>query len=148
MKHLITSLAVAILCTLSAFAQNDKADNIIGKYICGTGKDAYKVEITRQSDGGYKCQIFWVADPLDENGKPSLDTKNPDKSLRNVPMDKVVLFTGLKYNAEKKHWSDTKIYDPNRGIKVKVTINFDNPKTLKVRGTVFGIGETVTWTRL
>ena len=147
MKRILTTIALAALCTISVFAQNDKADNIIGKYICGTGKDAYKVEITKQSDG-YKCQIFWVADPLDENGKPSLDTKNPDKSLRNVPMDKVVLFTGLKYNAEKKHWTDTKIYDPNRGIKVKVTINFDNPKVLKVRGTVLGIGETVTWNRL
>ena len=147
MKRFLTTITLAALCTLSAFAQNDKADNIIGKYICGTGKDAYKVEITKQSDG-YKCQIFWVADPLDENGKPSLDTKNPDKSLRSVPMDQVVLFTGLKYNAEKKHWTDTKIYDPNRGIKVKVTINFDSPKVLKVRGTVLGIGETVTWNRL
>lgn len=148
MKHFITLLAVAVLCTLSAFAQNDKADNIVGKYLCGTGKDAYKVNITKQSDGNYRCQIFWVADPLDENGKPSLDTKNPDKSLRNVPIDKVVLFSGLKYIPEKQHWSDAKIYDPNRGIKVKVTINFDDAKTLKVRGTVLGIGETVTWTRL
>lgn len=147
MKRFLTTIALAVLCSLSVFAQNDKADNIIGKYICGTGKDAYKVEITKQSDG-YKCQIFWVADPLDDNGKQALDTKNPDKSLRSVPMDQVVLFTGLKYNAEKKHWSDTKIYDPNRGIKVKVTISFDNPKVLKVRGTVLGIGETVTWNRL
>ena len=141
-------VSAALLCSLAAFAQNDKADNIIGRYICGTGKDAYKVDISRQADGNYKCQIFWVADPLDENGKPSLDKKNPDKSLRNVPMDRVVLFKDLKYNSEKKHWSDTKIYDPNRGIKVKVTINFDDPKTLKVRGTVLGIGETVTWLRL
>lgn len=148
MKRFITTLAAAVLCTLAAFAQNDKADNIIGKYICGTGKDAYKVDITKQSDGNYKCQIFWVADPLDENGNQALDTKNPDKSLRSVPMDRVVLFKDLKYNAEKKHWTDTKIYDPNRGIKVKVTINFDDPKTLKVRGTVLGIGETVTWNRL
>ena len=148
MKHLLTLLAVAVMCTFSAFAQNDNADNIVGKYLSGTGKDAYKVNITKQSDGTYRCQIFWVADPLDENGKPSLDTKNPDKSLRNTPIDKVVLFSGLKYDAEKKHWSDAKIYDPNRGIKVKVTISFDNPKTLKVRGTVLGIGETVTWTRL
>lgn len=148
MKRFITTLAASVLCTLAAFAQNDKADNIIGKYICGTGKDAYKVDITKQSDGNYKCQIFWVADPLDENGNQALDTKNPDKSLRSVPMDRVVLFKDLKYNAEKKHWTDTKIYDPNRGIKVKVTINFDDPKTLKVRGTVLGIGETVTWNRL
>ncbi|MBR4810038.1 MAG: DUF2147 domain-containing protein [Bacteroidales bacterium] len=148
MKRILMTLAAALLCTLSALAQNEKADNIIGKYICGTGKDAYKVEITKQADGNYKCQMLWLADPLDENGNISLDTKNPDKSLRNVPIDKVVLFKDLKYNAEKKHWGDTKIYDPDRGIKVKVTINFDDPKTLKVRGTVLGIGETVTWNRI
>ena len=149
MKKLFITIAAAVLCTLAAFAQNEKADNIVGNYICGSGKDAYKVEITKQADGnGYKCQIFWVADPLDENGKPSLDTKNPDKSLRSVPMDRVVLFKDLKYNAEKQHWTDTKIYDPNRGIKVKVTLNFDDSKTLKVRGTVLGIGETVTWKRI
>ena len=148
MKHLFTILAAAVLCTLSAFAQNDKADNIIGKYICGTGIDAYKVEITKQANGNYKGQVIWVADLLDANGNPKLDTKNPDKSLRNVPIDKVVVFKDLKYNAEKQNWGDTKIYDPDRGINVKVTINFDDPKTLKVRGTVLGIGETVTWNRL
>ena len=148
MKKFLSFLATLAFCTFAVSAQNDKADNIIGKYICGAGKDAYKVEISKQADGNYGCRIFWVADPLDENGKPALDTKNPDKSLRTVPMDKVVLFKDLKYNADKKHWSDTKIYDPNRGIRVKVTISFDNPQTLKVRGTVFGIGETVTWKRL
>ena len=148
MKHLFTILAAAVLCTLSAFAQNDKADDIIGKYICGTGIDAYKVEITKQANGNYKGQVIWVADLLDANGNPKLDTKNPDKSLRNVPIDKVVVFKDLKYNAEKQNWGDTKIYDPDRGINVKVTINFDDPKTLKVRGTVLGIGETVTWNRL
>lgn len=148
MKHLLTILAAAVLCTVSAFAQNDKADNIIGKYSCGSGKDAYKVSFTKQADGTYRCQIYWVANPLDEHGNPSLDTKNPDKSLRNTPMDKVVLISGLKYDPEKQHWSDAKIYDPNRGIKVKVTASFENPKTLKVRGTVMGIGESVTWTKL
>jgi len=148
MKRILITIAAALLCTLSALAQNDKADNIIGKYICGTGKDAYKVEITKQADGNYKGQVIWVADILDENGKTKLDTKNPDKSLRNVPLDKVVILKDLKYNEAKQHWSDTKIYDPDRGINVKVTINFDDAKTLKVRGTVLGIGETVTWTRI
>ena len=148
MKRIILTFAAALLCTLSAFAQNDKGDNILGRYSCDNGKDSYKVEITKQKDGTYTGRIYWVAEAVDKNGKPVLDAKNPDKSLRTVPMDKVVLFAGLKYSADKKHWSGTKIYDPTRGIKASVTINFDDPKTLKVRGTVLGIGETETWKRL
>ena len=50
-------------------------------------------------------------------------------------------------NSEKQRWDGAKIYDPQRGIKVNVTLSFDSPKKLLVRGTVFGIGETVTWTK-
>ena len=148
MKRIITTLAVALLCAGMAFAQNDKADNIIGKYSGGEGKDAYKVEITRSADGTYQAKLFWLADPLDKNGNRALDTKNPDKSLRSTPMDQVVLIPDLKYNPEKQQWGDSKIYDPDRGIKVKATAKFENPGALVVRGTVLGIGESVTWTRL
>ena len=144
----IFSLIALCLMAFGAFAQNDKADNIVGKYEAGQGIDAYRVNITKSSDGTFKAQIYWVADRLDKNGNVNMDTKNPDKALRNTPIDKVVLFTGLKYNAEKQNWSGAKIYDPNRGIKVAVTIAFDNPKLLKVKGTVLGIGETVAWRRI
>lgn len=129
-------------------AQNENADNIVGKYEAEEGLDAYRVNITKSSDGTYKAQIYWVADLLDKNGHVNTDTKNPDKSLRATPIDQVVLFAGLKYNADKKIWSGTKIYDPNRGIKVAVTVSFDSAKVLKVRGTVLGIGETAIWRRI
>ena len=148
MKKLFLAVIAASIFSLAALAQNDKADNILGKYSCGKGKDAYKVEITKQPDGNYKCQVIWVADALDKDGKPNLDVKNPDKSLRNVPLDRVVIMKDLKYNPEKKNWGGTKIYDPGRGIRVTATLSFDNPKTLKVRGTVMGIGETVVWERI
>lgn len=147
MKKLLLTVALC-LAAVALNAQNDKADNIIGKYEAEEGMDAYRVNITKSPDGTYKAQIYWVADPLDKNGNISRDTKNPDKSLRNTPMDKVVLFTGLKYNPEKKNWSGTKIYDPNRGIKVALTASFDGPNNLKLKGTVLGIGETVVWRRL
>ena len=60
-------------------------------------------------------------------------------------MDKVVIFTGLKYDAEKQHWTGAKIYDPGRGIRVKMTAKLEGPGKLVVRGTVLGIGESVTW---
>ena len=144
MKKLLLAIS-ALLLTIGLSAQNNKADNILGTYNCGTGKDAYKVKITAQADGTYKGTVCWTADPYDENGKVKTDTKNPDKSLRNVPMDKVVIFSGLQYDADKQHWTGTKIYDPDRGIRVKMTAKFEGPGKLVVRGTVLGIGESVTW---
>lgn len=146
MKKLILAVS-ALFLSLGLLAQNNKAGNIVGIYNCGTGKDAYKVKITAQADGTYKGTICWVADRLDENGKVKTDTKNPDKSLRNTPMDKVVLFSGLAYDAEKQHWTGAKIYDPNRGIRVKMTAKFEGPSSLVVRGTVLGIGESVSWAK-
>lgn len=147
MKKILSFMAVCLVA-FSALAQNDNGDNIIGKYEAEQGIDAYRVNITKSVDGTYKAQIYWVADRLDKDGNVNTDTKNPDKSLRNTPIDRVVLFKGLQYNSEKKNWSGTKIYDPNRGIKVAVTVAFDNPKVLKVRGTVLGIGETAVWRKI
>ena len=62
-------------------------------------------------------------------------------------MDKVVLFSGLSYDSAKKQWSGAKIYDPQRGISVKMTARFENADTLIIRGTVLGIGESISWKR-
>jgi uncharacterized protein (DUF2147 family) len=147
MKRLVLIFAALFAC-IGLWAQNDKADNIIGTYAGGKGKDAFKVKITKMADGSFKGQVCWVAELYDANGVMDVDDKNPDKSLRNTPADKIVLFTGLQYNAKKQQWDGTKIYDPNRGIKVSMTATFDGPKVLKIRGSVLGIGETEVWTRV
>lgn len=149
MKKLIISIIAGIAAMTLCSAQNDKADNILGKYSSVQGGEGYKVEVTKNADGTYKAQIYWISEPNDpKTGQRKLDTKNPDKSLRNLPSDRVVLFNGLKYNAQDQQWGDTKIYDPQRGLRVSCTAKFDNNKVLKVRGSVFGIGETAVWTRV
>lgn len=140
---------MAVAAMTLCMAQNNKADNILGKYSSVQGGEGYKVEVTKKSDGTYKAQIYWISEPNDpKTGKKKLDTKNPDKALRGLPSDRVVLFDGLRYNAEKQLWGDAKIYDPQRGIRVSCTAKFDNAKTLTVRGSVLGIGETAVWTRV
>lgn len=148
MKKFFSLAAALVIACFSLAAQNDKADNIIGKYTAGTGSDAYKVNFFKAADGTYTAQIYWLANPYDKEGKVSYDTKNPDKNLRNTPSDRIVLIKGLKYNADKKRWDGAKIYDPNRGIKVNVDCHFEGAKSLKLHGNVLGIGETVTWTRI
>jgi len=144
------TLAIALFC-MPCFGQdaakNDQADNIIGKYEAVKNGNPYRVQISKNADGTYKAQIYWLSNPIDpETGKPSLDKKNPDKSLRNTPSDQVVLIRDLKYKAAKKQWGDAKIYDPSRGIRANVTAWFAEDGRLCLKGTVLGIGEKVYWT--
>ena len=144
------TLLCAMVFSLPTFAQgiNDKADNIVGEYLTDRGGSKSKVRVTKSADGTYNAQIFWVEKSLDANGNKRKDVKNPDKSLRNVDIDQVVIVQGLKYDASKKMWGGAKIYDPSKGIRVNVTAEFETADKLKLRGTVLGIGTTLYWTRI
>ena len=150
MKRFVIALAAVLFAMLPASAQsakNSAADSISGKCDSVQGTDAYKVEVTKNADGTYKAQIYWMKDPIDpKTGKKALDVKNPDKSLRNTPCDRRVLIQNIKYIPAKKVWGDAKIYDPQRGLKANVTAQFLPDGRLSLKGTVLGIGETVYWT--
>lgn len=151
MKKFFLTLICALLAALPLSAQtsmNDKGDNIVGEYSGSQDGNDFKARISKKSDGTYKFQIIWMKDDKDANGNKKLDTKNPDKSLRNTPCDQIVVVDGLKYNEKKHRWDDAKIYDPVRGIKAKCTAEFSSDKELKIRGSVMGIGETVTWKKI
>ena len=140
----------ALMMVLPSFAQgiNDKADNIVGEYLTDRGVSKSKVRITKNTDGTYTAQMFWVEKPLDAKGNKRKDVKNPDKSLRNVDIDQVVIVKGLKYDADDKTWGDAKIYDPSKGIRVNVTAEFVSADKLKLRGTILGIGTTIYWSKI
>ena len=151
MKKFIVAIICALAFAMPSFAQglNDKADNIIGEYQTDRGGSKSKVRITKNADGSYDAQVFWVENPYEADGKTKRkDVKNPDKALRNVPVDQIVLVKGLKYDAESKSWGGAKIYDPTKGIKVNATAEFVSAKKLKLRGTILGIGTTLYWTKI
>ena len=149
MKKILLMLFCAMMLT-PAVAQglNDNGDNILGEYLTERGGTKSKVRVTKNADGTYKAQVFWVEKLYDESGNKRKDEKNPDKSLRNVDVDQIVLVKGLKYIAEDKEWGDAKIYDPTMGIKVNATAEFTDANTLKLRGTIMGIGKTLYWKRI
>ena len=124
------------------------ADHIVGEYLTDRGGSKSKVRVTKNADGTYSAQVFWVEKPYDAKGNKRKDVKNPDKNLSNVDIDQVVIVKGLKYDAEDKTWGDAKIYDPSKGIRVNVTAEFVEANKLKLRGTIFGIGTTLYWTRI
>lgn len=149
MKRILT-LLLTLLCVSPIIAQNslnDKADNIIGTYSGKQGDDRFKVKIVKLTDGTYRGQVIWMERDKDEKGNKILDSKNPDKSLRNRPADQIVLFSGLKYNEKKHRWNDTKIYDPQRGMKAHMTAEFAADGRLRIKGSILGISESVYWTK-
>lgn len=150
MKKFVLSILVALAFALPAMAQgiNDKGDNIIGEYLTDRGGSKSKVRVTKNADGSYDAQVFWVENPNDKDGKKRKDVKNPDKSLRNVDIDKVVIVKGLKYDPAKKSWGGAKIYDPTKGIKVNASAEFETADKLKLRGTILGVGVTLYWHRI
>lgn len=149
MKNFLWMILCAFMA-LPAMAQglNDKGDNILGEYLTDRGGHKSKVRITKNEDGSYNAQVFWVENALDENGNKRKDVKNPDKNLRNVDVDQIILVKGLKYIAEDKEWGNAKIYDPTLGLRVNVTAEFVEANKLKLRGSIFGIGTTLYWNRI
>ena len=150
MKQFMISILCALVFAMPSFAQgiNDKADNIVGEYLTDRGGSKSKVRITKNAQGTYDAQVFWVENPLGKDGKKRKDVKNPDKSLRNVDIDKVVIVRGLKYDADDKDWGGAKIYDPTKGIRVNATAKFETAKKLKLRATIMGIGQTLYWEKI
>ncbi|QTN38765.1 DUF2147 domain-containing protein [Cryomorphaceae bacterium] len=139
-------LLVLLLCASGAmpsFAQ--QADDILGTWF--TADNDSKVEITKK-DGAYIGQIIWLSDPFEEDGKtPLIDDKNPNKELRNQPIQGMILMTGLKWkNGE---WDDGDIYDPESGNTYSAMATMPDKNTIKLRGYMgFSLlGRTTTWVR-
>lgn len=154
MKKLFMVVALIAATFVPSFAQkvgsNADGDSIVGEYLVPDAKNGdSKVRFTKNAEGTFDCQVFWLEKPNDPaTGKPWLDNKNPDKSLRNRRSDSLFIINGLKYNAEKQQWDGAKVYDPNRGIKANVICKFLPSGELQVKGTVLGIGESQNWKKL
>ena len=144
-------LAITLMCGQFAVAQNalnDKADNIVGIYESVQNGDRFRAKIEKLKDGTYRGQIIWMEKDKNKDGNKILDTKNPDKSLRNTPADRIVIFSGLKYDGKDHEWGGTKIYDPQRGVKAKMTASFAADGRLKITGSVLLISESVYWNKI
>ena len=151
MKQFLMTLVALFAFAFAAEAQhplNNNGDSIVGNYMSDRGGSKSKIRVTKNANGTYNAQLYWVENPTDKSGNKRKDVKNPDKELRNVDIDKVVIVEGLKYDATKKQWSGAKMYDPTKGLKVNASAEFESADKLKLRGTILGVGVTLYWTRI
>ncbi len=105
-----------------------------------------KVQFFKQGDKLFG-KVVWLKDPLD-NGKPRMDTQNPDPKLRNRH---IVGLVNLKnfVSSGKNTWDDGEIYDPKTGKTYSCKITMASPTQLKIRGFIgFSlIGHTTVFTK-
>lgn len=144
-------LATALFLPQTLLAQNklnDAGDNIVGVYEAWQNKDHFKAKVVKLNDGTYRGQVIWAEVDKDQDGNKRLDKKNPNKKLRSLPLDQAVLFSGLKYDADKHEWNGTKVYDPQRGVRANMDAHFLDDGRLQIRGTFMAFSEKCMWKRI
>lgn len=122
-------------------SSQDKSAGITGVWLTEI-KDA-KIEIYQESKQ-YYGRVVWLAEPNDKEGKPMVDEKNPDASLKNRPIIGINILISLVSN-QHGEWVG-QIYDP-KGGKMYTCKVWRSGSTLKVRGYMGWLYATKTWTR-
>ncbi len=151
----ISSIAILLLGLLiTPFtplqAQSVKANDILGVWLT-QDKDSH-VEIYKVGNKFFG-KIVWLQDPIDSiTGKPKLDDKNENPSLRNRPVMGLKLLKNFVFDGDNE-WENGTIYDPKKGKTYSCYIKFpneNNKNRIKIRGYIgFSLlGRTVYWTRV
>ena len=138
-KSVLVAATVSLLHCAAA-----RADTPIGLWEAGESH----IEI-------YECgellcgRIAALDEPLDAEGKPKIDDKNPDPALKGRPILGMDLIAGFSRKSDER-WVGGTIYDPRDGETYKCRMTLQDDGTLEVRGYV-GLslfGKTVVWTRI
>lgn len=143
-------LAVVLGCiACAAFAVEES--EVLAEWLVESG-DA-RVEIYQVADGTYEGRLCWLKEPEypvgdPEAGKPRRDRDNPDKALRDRPMQGLVFMTGFRYDGEGK-WKGGKVYDAENGKTYSCKMTLKDRETLEIRGYigVSLLGRNQTWKR-
>tara|TARA_B100000575_G_scaffold59235_1_gene44882 strand:+ start:329 stop:754 length:426 start_codon:yes stop_codon:yes gene_type:complete len=139
MNFNIFFLLITIIC-------QGQSNDILGVWL--EEKKESKIEVYKK-DNSFFGKIIWLKEPLDEDGKIKLDKKNPNNSMRENPINGLVIMKDLKYK-KKGEWSDGEIYDARTGKTYSLEVYMKNVNKLDLRGylgfTLFG--KTTTWTRV
>ncbi len=143
-------LGMAATPVLKVQAQEVKGDDILGVWL-NEDKDAH-IQIYKEGDK-YFGKIVWLKEPIDpDTGKPKVDDKNDDESLRNRPIMGLLLLKDFVFDGDDE-WEDGEIYDPKSGNTYSCYMEFpdeENKDYLKIRGYIgFSLlGRTTYWTRV
>ena len=137
-------LVTAAATVLLLYGTAARADTPAGLW------DAGESHIEVYQCGELLCgRIVELDEPLDADGNPKVDSKNPDPTLKGRPLLGIDLVANFSRKNDKR-WVGGTIYDPRDGKTYKCKMNLKKNGTLEVRGYV-GVslfGKSVLWTRI
>ncbi len=145
MKKQLFLLTIMLLFGSAAIAQSGR---VLGYWL--TEDEDSQVEVFQKADNQYYGRIVWLDEPLEEDGTPKVDDKNPDKAMHDTPIMGLEILKGFSYDASKNEWSGGTIYDPKNGRTYTAFMRLDGNNKLAIRGYVMGmrfLGRTTEWTR-
>ncbi len=145
MKKSLYLFALLVFVASTVFAQSGRVNG----YWLTEDKDS-QVEVFQKDDNKFYGRIVWLDEPLDEDGKPKVDDKNPDKAMHDQPIMGLEILKGFSYDASKNEWSGGTIYDPKNGRTYTAYMRLDGNNKLAIRGYVMGmrfLGRTTEWNR-
>lgn len=144
-KKKLTFMILCLFLTSPLFGQ---AERVAGFWL--TADRDSQVEIFRKADNQFYGRIIWLEEPLNEQGRPKVDDKNPDRSKHTTPIMGLEILKGFSYNASKNEWSGGTIYDPKNGRTYSAYMRLDGNNKLVIKGYVMGmrfLGRETEWIR-
>jgi uncharacterized protein (DUF2147 family) len=139
---------IAILAILAALLDAPAAHAQAGGEATGvwlTQAGDARVRVSK-CGGGICGVVVGLRDPINPaTGKPQVDDKNPNPSLRNRPMIGLPLFSGMQPTGPNR-WSG-QIYNADDGSTYVSHVSLAGPDTLKVEGCMGALCGGENWTR-
>lgn len=136
-------IVLLLFCSLDVFSQNK--DTILGKWLSASGEAHIQIY---QNGNKFSGKLVWLKDPLDVNGKPMLDKKNPKNELTKRPILGLIFLKDFIF--KDGIWEGGNIYDPKTGKTYSCKISAAGKDKINVRGFVgFSmLGRTEIWPRV
>jgi uncharacterized protein (DUF2147 family) len=148
----ILALAIASLSRAASASEpklaeaiplNASPESIVGEW----GDAEIRVRVSRSADK-YVARIVWMKEPNGPDGKPLLDSKNPDEKLRNRPILGIAVFYNMAIDGDELKGGVAYDYESGKFYNCKAWLE-DND-TLKIRGYagISLLGQTVALKRI
>ncbi len=118
----------------------------VGVWYDDTGKGAVKIEICTPTT--LCAKIYWLKEPMADNGQPKTDGYNPEPSKRNRPICGLQIMGDLE-QISGGGFDNGWVYDPKEGKSYSVALDLIDSDTLKMTGYkgMRFLGKSFIWKR-
>lgn len=118
-----------------------------GTWLTQDGKARIRVEKCGPQEKNLCGYAVWLKTPLNDEGKPRVDFRNPDPKKRTRASLGHQLILGLKLNEDARY--EGKIYNAEDGKFYDVTIWSEEPEELTVKGCLIAfLCQSQTWKKV